>query len=113
MGRSLMQALALAVMDMRRRRYECLTLEHILLAMTHEHMGRVILEGLGVDLGELRHELDEHISRYLPALEEDAVLDAALSALPPQAARLSARAPTQTRQSALVKIRFKRIPSCW
>lgn len=54
MGRSLMQALALAVMDMRRRRNECLTLEHILLAMTHEHMGRVILEGLGVDLGELR-----------------------------------------------------------
>lgn len=38
-------------------------------------MGRVILEGLGVDLGELRHELDEHISRYLPALEEDAVLE--------------------------------------
>ncbi len=75
MGRSLMQALALAVMDMRRRRNECLTLEHILLAMTHEHMGRVILEGLGVDLGELRHELDEHISRYLPALEEDAVLE--------------------------------------
>lgn len=33
MGRSLMQALALAVMDMRRRRNECLTLEHILLAM--------------------------------------------------------------------------------
>ena len=42
-----------------------------------------------------------------------AVLDAALSALPPQAARLSARAPAQTRQRALVKIRFKRIPSCW
>ncbi len=75
MGRSLMQALALAVMDMRRRRNECLTLEHVLLAMTHERIGRIILEGLGVDLAELRHALDEHLTRYLPALEEGAVLE--------------------------------------
>ena len=70
-----MQALALAVMDMRRRRNECLTLEHVLLAMTHERIGRIILEGLGVDLAELRHALDEHLTRYLPALEEGAVLE--------------------------------------
>ena len=70
MGRSLMQALALAVMDMRRRRNECLTLEHVLLAMTHERTGRIILEGLGVDLAALRHDLEEHITRYLPSLEE-------------------------------------------
>lgn len=75
MGRSLMQALALAVMDMRRRRNECLTLEHVLLAMTHERIGRIILEGLGVDLAGLRHALDEHLTRYLPALEEGAVLE--------------------------------------
>ena len=45
MGRSLMQTLAVAVMEMRGRRHECLTLEHILLAMTHERTGRLILEG--------------------------------------------------------------------
>ena len=34
MARSLMQTLALAVMEMRSRRDECLTVEHLLLAMT-------------------------------------------------------------------------------
>ena len=45
MAHSLMQALALAVMEMRSRRHECLTVEHLLLAMTREQLGRVILRG--------------------------------------------------------------------
>ena len=68
MARSLMQALALAVMEMRSRRHECLTVEHVLLAMTREQLGRVILKGCGADLPTLRHQLDEYLSRYLPAV---------------------------------------------
>lgn len=68
MARSLMQALALAVMEMRSRRHECLTVEHLLLAMTREQLGRVILKGCGADIPALRHQLDEYLSRYLPAV---------------------------------------------
>ena len=67
MARSLMQALALAVMEMRSRRHECLTVEHLLLAMTREQLGRVILKGCGADIPALRHQLEEYLSRYLPA----------------------------------------------
>ena len=67
MARSLMQALALAVMEMRSRRHECLTVEHLLLAMTREQLGRVILKGCGVDIPVLRHQLEDYLSRYLPA----------------------------------------------
>ena len=68
MARSLMQALALAVMEMRSRRHECLTVEHLLLAMTREQLGRVILKGCGADIPALRRQLDEYLSRYLPAV---------------------------------------------
>ena len=66
MARSLMQALALAVMEMRSRRHECLTVEHLLLAMTREQLGRVILKGCGADIPALRHQLEEYLSQYLP-----------------------------------------------
>lgn len=70
MGRSLMQTLAVAVMEMRGRHHECLTLEHVLLAMTHERMGKIILEGCGVDLVELRKQLDTYLSTFLTSLAE-------------------------------------------
>ncbi len=66
MARSLMQVLALAVMEMRSRRHECLTVEHLLLAMTREQLGRIILKGCGADLPTLRHQLEEYFSRHLP-----------------------------------------------
>ena len=71
MSRSLMQAIALAVMEMRSRRHECLTVEHLLLAMTREQLGRVILKGCGADIPALRKDLEEYLSRYLPAMEAD------------------------------------------
>ena len=70
MGRSLMQTLAVAVMEMRGRRHECLTLEHILLAMTHERTGRLILEGCGVDLAELRRQLDTYLTTFIATQSE-------------------------------------------
>ena len=74
MGRSLMQTLAVAVMEMRGRRHECLTLEHILLAMTHERVGRLILEGCGVDLAELRRQLDTYLNTFI-ATQDDTLGD--------------------------------------
>ena len=71
MGRSLMQALALAVMEMRSRRHECLTVEHLLLAMTREQLGRVILKGCGADIPALRQELETYLGRYLPSVAPD------------------------------------------
>ena len=71
MGRSLMQAIALAVMEMRSRRHECLTVEHLLLAMTREQLGRVILKGCGADIPALRQQLEEYLNRYLPAVAPD------------------------------------------
>lgn len=71
MGRSLMQTLAVAVMEMRGRRHECLTLEHILLAMTHERTGRTILEGCGVDVPELRRQLDAYLSTFVARTEAE------------------------------------------
>ncbi|MBP3730431.1 MAG: AAA family ATPase, partial [Mailhella sp.] len=55
---------------MRSRRHECLTVEHVLLAMTREQLGRIILRGCGVDLKELREQLGDYLDRYLPPLPE-------------------------------------------
>ncbi len=71
MSRSLMQAIALAVMEMRSRRHECLTVEHLLLAMTREQLGRVILKGCGADIPALRKDLETYLERYLPPVAED------------------------------------------
>ena len=71
MSRSLMQAIALAVMEMRSRRHECLTVEHLLLAMTREQLGRVILKGCGADIPALRKDLEEYLNRYLPPVSEE------------------------------------------
>ena len=71
MSRSLMQAIALAVMEMRSRRHECLTVEHLLLAMTREQLGRVILKGCGADIPALRKDLEEYLNRYLPPVADE------------------------------------------
>ena len=71
MSRSLMQAIALAVMEMRSRRHECLTVEHLLLAMTREQLGRVILKGCGADIPALRKDLESYLERYLPPVAEE------------------------------------------
>ncbi len=69
MAHSLLQTLALAVMEMRSRRHECLTVEHVLLAMTREQMGRVILRGCGVDMPKLREQLEGYFERYMQSVK--------------------------------------------
>ena len=70
MAHSLLQTLALAVMEMRRRRHECLTVEHVLMAMTREQLGRIILRGCGVDMAKLREQLEGYFERHLQSVGE-------------------------------------------
>ena len=70
MAHSLLQTLALAVMEMRRRRHECLTVEHVLMAMTREQLGRIILRGCGVDMAKLREHLEGYFERHMQSVGE-------------------------------------------
>lgn len=71
MGRSLMQALALAVLQIRNRRHECMTLEHILLAITYEKTGQRILAACNIDIHELRKNLEQFLEENMTAAPED------------------------------------------
>lgn len=66
MGRTLMQTLALSVLQMRNRAHEFMVLEHILLAMTYERNGRRILTACNVDIPTLRRELETYLNESVP-----------------------------------------------
>lgn len=66
MGHALMQVLAIAVLEMRSHRHECLTVEHLLLAMTREQLGVIILKGCGANIPELRRQLKAFFAEHLP-----------------------------------------------
>lgn len=65
MGRSLMQALALAVLQIRNKRHEFMTLEHILLAITFEKTGQRILSACNIDIHELRQNLEKYLEENM------------------------------------------------
>ncbi|MDE5681697.1 MAG: AAA family ATPase, partial [Mailhella sp.] len=65
MGRSLMQALALAVLQIRNKRHEFMTLEHILLAITFEKTGQRILAACNIDIHELRRNLEQYLEENM------------------------------------------------
>lgn len=65
MGRSLMQALALAVLQIRNKRHEFMTLEHILLAITFEKTGQRILAACNIDIHELRRSLEQYLEENM------------------------------------------------
>lgn len=65
MGRSLMQALALAVLQIRNKRHEFMTLEHILLAITFEKTGQRILSACNIDIHELRGNLEQYLEENM------------------------------------------------
>lgn len=64
-GNNLQIVLNNAVHDMRNRRHELLTIEHILYAITTVSQGRYILEGCGVDLILLNEQLRNFFSTQL------------------------------------------------
>lgn len=75
-------AFALAVEEVRRRRHEYLTLEHLLYGILSEESGSVLLDGVGVDLAGLRHRLErffrEHITPQTRMNEKEIVQTIAL-----------------------------------
>ncbi|MGN0008845.1 MAG: ATP-dependent Clp protease ATP-binding subunit ClpA [Desulfovibrionaceae bacterium] len=73
LGESVQEVLGLAVQEVRRRRHDMLTLEHVLFAMTMTGRGRALLEGCGAgDMALLRGQLEEFFQSHLDA-GQDAV----------------------------------------
>lgn len=66
MGRTLMQALALSVLQMRNRNHEFMVLEHLLLAISYERTGKRILEGCNININLLREDLEEYLTDNIP-----------------------------------------------
>jgi len=66
MGRTLMQALALSVLQMRNRNHEFMVLEHLLLAITFERTGKRILTGCDVNIPLLRAHLEDYLADNIP-----------------------------------------------
>ncbi len=71
LGKSLEAVLSVAIGEVRARRHEYLTLEHVLYAMTLEPRGVHILEGCGVGIGDLREGLEVFFTTHLEALPQD------------------------------------------
>lgn len=71
MGRSLMQALALAVLQIRNRHHEFMTLEHILLAITYEKTGQRILSACNIDIHELRQNLEQYLDENMTVISPE------------------------------------------
>lgn len=70
LGRHLQIVLNNAVLDVRRRRHEFLTLEHVLFAMTLQSQGRMLLEGCGANAAVLREQLQDFFRTHMEELPE-------------------------------------------
>lgn len=70
-GKRLQSVLNAAVIEVRSRNHEYLTLEHVLYAITGEEQGKSILEGCGANPALLRTRLDEFFAAHLEALPDD------------------------------------------
>ncbi len=66
MGRTLIQALALSVLQMRNRNHEVMVLEHLLLAITFERNGKRILSSCGINIVQLRNQLEQYLTENIP-----------------------------------------------
>jgi ATP-dependent Clp protease ATP-binding subunit ClpA len=76
------QVFSFAVMEVRRRRHEYFTLEHLLFGIIAEESGQTILNAVGVNIASLRHKLErffsENIAPALPNSEIEIVQTIAL-----------------------------------
>ena len=70
LGKHLEAVLTAAVADVQHRRHECLTLEHLLLAIIEEQYGEEILEACGVDIPAVRQRLEKFFKEDLQSLPE-------------------------------------------
>ncbi len=60
-----------AFKEARHKRYEFLTLEHLLLALLDDPAAREILLACDADLEELREDLEQHLELYVPTMTEE------------------------------------------
>lgn len=60
-----------AFKEARQKRYEFLTLEHLLLALLDDPTAREILLACDADLKELREDLEQHLELYVPTMTEE------------------------------------------
>ena len=76
------QVFSLAVTEVRRRRHEYFTLEHLLFGITAEESGRGFLSAIGVDIASLRRKLErffaENVTPAAPGGETEIVQTIAL-----------------------------------
>ncbi len=71
LSHSVQNVLAKAVQEMRVRKHEFLTSEHILLALTYNNEVKIILEGCGANLTEVRSDLERFFNQNLEKVEPD------------------------------------------
>ena len=69
-GKKLQKALGIAVEELKRRRHEYLTLEHVLYGIASEPSGRKLIERCGGSAPVLRQALDHFFKTYLESLDE-------------------------------------------
>ncbi len=69
LSHAVQSVLAKAVLEMRARKHEYLTSEHILFALTYDTETKTILEGCGANLPEIRKTLERFFSEKLERIE--------------------------------------------
>lgn len=69
-GKNLQKALGLAVEELKQRRHEYLTLEHILYGIASEPSGKKLIERCGGSAAVLRQALDHFFKTYMESLDE-------------------------------------------
>ena len=70
LSKRLENVLTVAVREVKRRHHEYLTLEHLLLAMVREHVGKEILLNCGADVPRLEQQLEQFFSEHMETLPE-------------------------------------------
>ena len=60
-----------AFKEARQKRYEFLTLEHLLLALLDDPAAREVLMACDADIDELREDLQQHLDLYVPTMTEE------------------------------------------
>ncbi len=71
LSHAVQSVLAKAVLEMRARKHEYLTSEHILFALTYDTETKTILEGCGANLPEIRGTLEHFFSEKLEKVENE------------------------------------------
>jgi ATP-dependent Clp protease ATP-binding subunit ClpA len=66
----LQAALSAAMMEAQERKHEYVTLEHVLLALTHDERGLQVLRHVGADVAALRKELESYLDEELERLTD-------------------------------------------